>query len=102
MPLPGLTVGSVDFQASSLCLWRARKGLGSEVAWVAGTEIVRLNLEERWAKGRQARERVPLPGYSRWHPAADFSLRYADQNERDLEDFIKASRSGRLEAVEGV
>ena len=31
-----------------------------------------------------------------------FSLAYADQNERDLEDFIKAIRSGRLEAVEGV
>ena len=27
---------------------------------------------------------------------------YADQNERDFEDFIKASLSGRLEAVEGV
>ena len=32
----------------------------------------------------------------------DFSLRYADQNERDFEDFIKAIRSGRLEAREGV
>ena len=31
-----------------------------------------------------------------------FSLAYADQNERDFEDFIKAIRSGRLEAVEGV
>jgi len=32
----------------------------------------------------------------------DFSLAYADQNERDFEDFIKAIRSGRLEAQEGV
>ncbi len=32
----------------------------------------------------------------------DFSVRYADQNERDFEDFIKAIRSGRLEAVEGI
>ena len=31
-----------------------------------------------------------------------FSLAYADQNERDFEDFIKAIRSGRLEAREGV
>ena len=31
-----------------------------------------------------------------------FSLAYADQNERDFEDFIKAIRSGRLEAMEGV
>jgi uncharacterized protein (DUF2252 family) len=33
---------------------------------------------------------------------ADFSERYADQNERDYEEFVKAVRSGRLEAVEGV
>ena len=33
---------------------------------------------------------------------ADFSERYADQNERDFEAFTKAIRSGHLEAVEGV
>ena len=32
----------------------------------------------------------------------DFSLASADQNERDFEAFIKAIRSGRLEATEGV
>ena len=32
----------------------------------------------------------------------DFSERYADQNERDYQEFVKAVRSGRLEAVEGV
>jgi uncharacterized protein (DUF2252 family) len=32
----------------------------------------------------------------------DFCERYADQNERDYEEFVKAVRSGRLEAVEGV
>jgi uncharacterized protein (DUF2252 family) len=31
-----------------------------------------------------------------------FSERYADQNERDYEEFVKAVSSGRLEAVEGV
>jgi uncharacterized protein (DUF2252 family) len=31
-----------------------------------------------------------------------FSERYADQNERDYQEFTKAVRSGRLEAVEGV
>ena len=31
-----------------------------------------------------------------------FSRRYADQNELDFDAFIKAIRSGRLEAVEGV
>jgi uncharacterized protein (DUF2252 family) len=32
----------------------------------------------------------------------DFSQRYADQNEQDYEDFVKAVQSGRLQAVEGV
>jgi uncharacterized protein (DUF2252 family) len=32
----------------------------------------------------------------------DFSQRYADQNELDHEAFVKAIRSGRLEALEGV
>jgi uncharacterized protein (DUF2252 family) len=32
----------------------------------------------------------------------DFSQRYAGQNEQDYTDFVKAVRSGRLEAVEGV
>jgi uncharacterized protein (DUF2252 family) len=32
----------------------------------------------------------------------DFSQRYADQNERDYEEFVEAIRSGRLEAREGV
>jgi predicted alpha/beta hydrolase len=33
---------------------------------------------------------------------ADFSTRYADQNERDFDAFCTAIRSGRLEAVEGL
>ena len=32
----------------------------------------------------------------------DFSWRYADQNERDYEEFVNAVKSGRLKAVEGV
>ena len=32
----------------------------------------------------------------------DFCEHYADQNEQDYEEFGKAVRSGRLEAVEGV
>jgi uncharacterized protein (DUF2252 family) len=32
----------------------------------------------------------------------DFCERYADQNEKDYQDFVTAVRSGRLEAVEGV
>ena len=33
---------------------------------------------------------------------ADFSERYADQNERDYQAFVDAIRTGRLEAIEGV
>jgi uncharacterized protein (DUF2252 family) len=33
---------------------------------------------------------------------ADFSQRYAVQNEKDYQQFVTAVRSGRLEAVEGV
>jgi uncharacterized protein (DUF2252 family) len=32
----------------------------------------------------------------------DFSQRYAEQNERDYQQFVNAVKSGRLEAVEGV
>jgi uncharacterized protein (DUF2252 family) len=32
----------------------------------------------------------------------DFCERYADQNEQDYKEFVKAVRSGRLEAIEGV
>ena len=32
----------------------------------------------------------------------DFAERYADRNEQDYEEFVKAVRSGRLQAVEGV
>jgi len=32
----------------------------------------------------------------------DFSERYADQNERDFQEFVKAARCGRLQAHEGV
>jgi predicted alpha/beta hydrolase len=31
-----------------------------------------------------------------------FAERYADQNEQDYQEFVKAVQSGRLEAVEGV
>ena len=36
------------------------------------------------------------------HAVTDFALRYADQNERDFEEFTKAIRSGRLQALEGL
>jgi uncharacterized protein (DUF2252 family) len=36
------------------------------------------------------------------HSIADFSERYADQNERDYDEFTKAVRSGRLDALQGL
>ena len=33
---------------------------------------------------------------------ADFSKRYADQNDRDYQEFVDAIRSGRLQALQGV
>jgi hypothetical protein len=33
---------------------------------------------------------------------ADFSERYANQNDQDYDEFVNAIRSGRLEALEGV
>jgi hypothetical protein len=50
---------------------------------------------------------MPRSSHSGWVPATDrsitdFSQRYADQNELDYEAFVKAIRSGRLEAHEGV
>jgi Uncharacterized protein conserved in bacteria (DUF2252) len=32
----------------------------------------------------------------------DFSERYAGQNEQDFHDFVKAVRSGRIDALEGL
>ena len=32
----------------------------------------------------------------------DFAVRYADQNQRDYDEFVGAIKSGRLEAIEGV
>ncbi len=44
-----------------------------------------------------------LGGNDRFDRAmADFAVRYADQNERDYEEFRAAIGSGRLEALEGV
>ena len=33
---------------------------------------------------------------------ADFAVRYADQNEQDYAEFVRAIRSGRLQAIEGI
>ena len=50
---------------------------------------------------------VAIAGYLGGKDAFDQSIagfceRYADQNERDYQEFVTAVRSGRLEAIEGV
>ena len=69
------------------------------------------SLEERLDQGKTAQDRTPPFSHAGWSPAADRpdpvgpleeQDRYADQNEQDYEEFVKAVRSGRLEAVEGV
>jgi uncharacterized protein (DUF2252 family) len=42
------------------------------------------------------------PGDAFDRALGDFSVRYADQNEKDFEAFVAAVRSGRIKAVEGV
>lgn len=36
-----------------------------------GTAVAHPSLEERQAKGREARDRVPLSSHAGWRPAAD-------------------------------
>lgn len=45
---------------------------------------------------------VQLCGDARSTSITDFPQRYADQDEQDYQEFVKAIRSGRLEAAEGV
>jgi hypothetical protein len=45
---------------------------------------------------------VSLEGRDARDPITDFSERYANQNERDYQEFITAVQAGRLEARDGV
>jgi hypothetical protein len=80
------------------------------------TENAHQSVDERRARGKQAREQTPLSSHGRWRCAADrpdpVALR-AEQNrtrEPDLVpvrygrmmDFVTAARSGRLKVAEGV
>jgi hypothetical protein len=53
-------------------------------------------------RGRGRHRRVPRHSDALDRSITDFSQRYADQNERDYQEFVKAIRTGRLEAREGV
>ncbi len=77
-----MTPGNLEFYAGA-CAWtlaRAHARSGDAVA-----------ISSYLGKG---------DGFDR--SVADFSERYADQNQRDYEAFVKAIRSGRLEVLEGV
>ena len=53
-------------------------------------------------RGPGRHRRVPGGSDAFDRAVTDFSHRYADQNERDYEEFVQAIHSGRLEAREGV
>jgi hypothetical protein len=86
------------------------------VGQVAATTVGYPSIDERRARGDEARKRTPPSAHSGWKPAAaclgdgdafdksitNFARRYADQNERDYQQFVSAVKSGRLEALEGV
>ena len=59
------------------------------------------SLDERLDQGRTARDRTRAQKNLAKAHTRD-SERYVDQNEQDYEEFVKAVRSGRLEAAEGV
>ena len=54
----------------------------------------RLTAEERVTRGKAARNQTP--------PIEDFSMIYADQNERDYVAFAAAVKSGKLTAQTGI
>jgi hypothetical protein len=57
--------------------------------------IAHPTVAERKARGKDA--------WGRTSPSIiDFSERYADQNERDFQEFVEAVRTGRLEAIPDV
>ena len=53
---------------------------------------------------RRPGRHLPVPGGRRQFDRSitDFSLQYANQNEQDYEAFVKAIRSGRLEAADDI
>jgi hypothetical protein len=71
----------------------------------AGRRYQRTGLEAQTrcnACSRSAASKVRHPDCAGCLMLANLSLRYADQNERDYQEFVTAVRSGRLEALEGV
>jgi hypothetical protein len=77
--------------ASSHCGWRPAVDRADPVALIEEQDLTR---EADLISVRHGRMMVS--------PFTDFSERYADQNERDFQEFVKAIRSGRLQAHEGV
>lgn len=68
---------------------------------MAMPKIAYSSIEQRAAMGRKSREQTPMPSHAKWVPATD----RADPvvlHEQDFQQFVKAVRTGRLEALEGV
>jgi len=91
-------------------LMKAVRGVLAETAQEAkkGPKGARKQAKQK-AKAARKAEKDADKARTRDRPAGavdrsvtDFSQRYADQNERDYQEFVKAIRSGRLEAREGV
>jgi hypothetical protein len=83
-----------------------------EGQWTGGTEpmavktrIAQPSVEERQARGKEARSRTPPSSHTGWAAADDRPDPVGlsdEQNELDYQAFVKAIRSGRLETFEGV
>jgi hypothetical protein len=73
----------------------------------SGTSRRGADARPRTTDGAHARSGDPVAHYLGDTDAfdrsiTDFSTRYADQNEQDFAEFVRAVESGRLEAVEGL
>ena len=42
-----------------------------EVSWMAVRKVAHPSMDERRAKGREARDRVPPSSHTKWHPVPD-------------------------------
>jgi hypothetical protein len=79
----------------------------------ASGRVTHLDVGERRAQGSQAAGQTPPSSHSGWQPTVDRPdpvglleeqdrTREPDLVPEEYEEFVKAIRSGRLEAVEGV
>jgi uncharacterized protein (DUF2252 family) len=65
---------------------------------MAVRKIAHLSIDERKARGLQARERAPLPGHTKWRPAADRPdpVALLEEQDRTREPDLVPVRHGRM------